>query len=197
MWAGGTPPHSRRSTRPAAGRRIAPDGRRSTRPASDRRIAPASKGTESKPVLSRRSTRPVAVRRIALVTGWTGSRPPPVRRWCLTSTEQGRRPAAGAQPAVGPEQGGQIHSRKTRPVQEKRRQGSNNTTEVEKASKQGNKKEEKIKLKIMHSCSYGDKKEKRKKKGRKRRLCSISGGQIGLAATRVAAVARPGPVNRI
>ena len=40
-----------------------------------------------------------------------------------------------------------------------RRKGTNNTTEVKKESKNGNKKEEKIKLKIMHSCSYGNRKE--------------------------------------
>ena len=45
-----------------------------------------------------------------------------------------------------------------------RRKGRNNITEVKKASKNGNKKEEKIKLEIMHSCSYRNMKVKKKKK---------------------------------
>ena len=73
-----------------------------------------------------------------------------------------------AQPAVGAEQGGLVNGRKTKPGQEK---ASTRTI-----------KKEKLKLKNMHR--------------KKRRLCSISDGQIGLAATRFAAVARPGPVIR-
>ena len=68
------------------------------------------------------------------------------------------------QPGVEVEQDGQMYRRKTRPVLEEWRQGSNNTTEVEKASKHSNKKEEKIKLKIRQSCSYGNMKEKKKDK---------------------------------
>ena len=65
-------------------------------------------------------------------------------------------------------------------------------------SKHGNKKVEKLRLKLTYSCSYVNMKERKRRRRRvKRRLCSISGGQIGLAATRVAAVAKPGPVNRI
>ena len=78
--------------------------------------------------------------------------------------EKGRRsPANNVQPGVGEEKGGQVYRRKIRLVQEERRQGIDNTTEVEKASKNANK-EEKLKLTIMHRCSYGNMKEKKKKK---------------------------------
>ena len=73
------------------------------------------------------------------------------------------------QPGEEVAQDGQVSRRKTRPVQEERRQGSNDTTEVEKASKHSNKKEEKINLKIRQRCSYGNMKEKKKKKDWKER----------------------------
>ena len=73
------------------------------------------------------------------------------------------------QPGEEVAQDGQVYRRKTRPVQEERRQGSNDTAEVEKASKHSNKKEEKINLKIRQRCSYGNMKEKKKKKDWKER----------------------------
>ena len=89
------------------------------------------------------------------------------RRYPPNAELSRRSPASSAQPVmvqpgVEVEQDGQMYRRKTRPVQEERRQGSNDTTEVEKASKHSNKKEEKIKLKIRQSCSHGNVKEKKK-----------------------------------
>ena len=65
-----------------------------------------------------------------------------------------------------------MNNRKTRPIQEGRRKEITNTMEEEKASKHAKQKEkvskhanmqeEKIKLKIMHRCSYGNMKEKKK-----------------------------------